>query len=185
MRCINCNNEFCWLCLKKYSNDHYSLYNFRGCPGMRFGKFLNKKLVNEEKKKCWDNKMLKVLWYLFSCFLGFIAFFFILAFFACFGCSYEFCKCYLERNNKKESDDDDDEESVNEVNFDPINGVTNETNVNNIDPEEPKSLDKSEILILIVLTILGIGMQPLYILFYLLLGLMECYRRFNCWFYYY
>ena len=38
MKCVNCQMEFCWLCMNKYSNEHYSLYNFTGCPGMRFSK---------------------------------------------------------------------------------------------------------------------------------------------------
>ena len=38
MKCINCLFEFCWICMKKYSTDHYALYNFTGCPGMRFSK---------------------------------------------------------------------------------------------------------------------------------------------------
>lgn len=38
MKCIGCNFEFCWLCLKKYTSDHYAVYNFTGCPGMRFSK---------------------------------------------------------------------------------------------------------------------------------------------------
>lgn len=42
MKCLACNFEFCWLCLKKYTSDHYAIYNFTGCPGMRFSK-LDKK----------------------------------------------------------------------------------------------------------------------------------------------
>jgi hypothetical protein len=121
-----------------------------------------------------------------SCFLGFLAFIVILLFFTCFGCSYEFCKCYLERNQKNESEDD--EESNYEDNFQQINGITNETHINNNSsnvPEEPTPLGKGDIVILCLLCIIGIAMQPLYLIFYLLLGLMECYRRFNCWFYYY
>jgi hypothetical protein len=38
MKCINCSLEFCWLCLKIFTEDHYAIYNFRGCPGMRFSK---------------------------------------------------------------------------------------------------------------------------------------------------
>jgi hypothetical protein len=36
MKCIGCDYEFCWLCGKKYTTDHYSIYNCVGCPGMRF-----------------------------------------------------------------------------------------------------------------------------------------------------
>jgi len=36
MKCVNCNFEFFWLCMKNYTQDHYAIYNFRGCPGMRY-----------------------------------------------------------------------------------------------------------------------------------------------------
>ena len=32
MHCINCGYNFCWLCLKKYSSNHYSMYNVSRCP---------------------------------------------------------------------------------------------------------------------------------------------------------
>jgi hypothetical protein len=35
--CYVCKYEFCWLCLKKYSTDHYFIYNYNGCAGMLFG----------------------------------------------------------------------------------------------------------------------------------------------------
>jgi ariadne-1 len=38
MKCINCDYEFCWLCMKQYLADHYAIYNFTGCPGMRYSK---------------------------------------------------------------------------------------------------------------------------------------------------
>ena len=44
MKCTNCSFEFCWLCLEEYTTEHYSLYNFRGCPGMRFSIIINKNL---------------------------------------------------------------------------------------------------------------------------------------------
>ena len=36
MSCTNCNYEFCWICMEKYADEHYSLYNFFGCPGMKY-----------------------------------------------------------------------------------------------------------------------------------------------------
>jgi hypothetical protein len=49
MKCINCNYEFCWLCLKEYESIHYALYNFRGCPGMRFCNNILKKIQRKRK----------------------------------------------------------------------------------------------------------------------------------------
>lgn len=40
MRCINCDFEFCWLCLQEYEDDHYAIYNFSGCPGLKYGKIV-------------------------------------------------------------------------------------------------------------------------------------------------
>lgn len=29
--------QFCWLCLRKYSDNHFDPYNVLGCPGMQSG----------------------------------------------------------------------------------------------------------------------------------------------------
>ena len=78
-----------------------------------------------------------------------------------FGCSYEFVKCYVD---KKNLDDENDEYNI-------------QTEI--IDNQEPKNR-----CIIFLLIVCGIICQPLYLMIYILYGLMECYRRFNCWFYY-
>lgn len=45
LRCINCDFEFCWLCMRKYTNDHYAMYNFTGCPGLRFSTLFLYKII--------------------------------------------------------------------------------------------------------------------------------------------
>ena len=213
MHCINCGYNFCWLCLKKYSSNHYSMYNVSGCPGMRY--------ETDSGYKWRKNPCLKFLWYLFSCFLAFLAAIVIVIFYLIFGCAYEFYKCYT---TKKSSDDDDDNDFVdidfydderdeniyddnnyfqdeNNINNDDRNNkinvnVVNNNNNNNEDAdvnvngnendENNKNNEKknNNIFIIIILIILGLICQPLYLLFYILYALMECYRRFNCWFYY-
>jgi hypothetical protein len=39
MKCIGCDFDFCWLCGQIYTTDHFSVYNFTGCPGMRFSNY--------------------------------------------------------------------------------------------------------------------------------------------------
>lgn len=36
MTCIACRHQFCWICKKDYSPNHYSKFNPFGCPGMQF-----------------------------------------------------------------------------------------------------------------------------------------------------
>jgi hypothetical protein len=46
MTCTHCNYQFCWLCGGKYSDNHFSILNPLGCPGMQFK---NDKRVNKGK----------------------------------------------------------------------------------------------------------------------------------------
>ena len=36
MMCTNCKYEFCWICLQKYTDNHFSWWNCCGCPGMDY-----------------------------------------------------------------------------------------------------------------------------------------------------
>ena len=36
MTCSRCDYQFCWICLSKYSKNHYKWYNYFGCPNMQF-----------------------------------------------------------------------------------------------------------------------------------------------------
>jgi flagellar basal body-associated protein FliL len=106
----------------------------------------------------------------------------ILIFFILFGCSYEFVKCYLNRKTGEENEDEQNEDENDSVEI--RNRYQQEHNNNNEDQEEGKEKRKNSKGIIILLAVLGFLCQPFYLIFYFLYGLMECYRRFSCWFYY-
>ena len=35
MTCVICKYEFCWICLKKYTSNHFAYWNFCACPGLQ------------------------------------------------------------------------------------------------------------------------------------------------------
>ena len=170
MHCINCGYDFCWLCLKRYTENHYAMYNVSGCPGMRY--------ESDSGYKWRKNPCLKFLWYLFSCLLGFLGVILIIVFYLFFGCAYEFVKCYT----KKKTIDDDDDEFDSPFDF---NGFDLDYNIESREESQKNEEEEKKSKVVIGLLIfIGIICQPIYLLFYILYGLMECYRRFNCWFYY-
>ena len=113
------------------------------------------------------------------------------------GCPYEFVKCYLERKNDKEN------ENENKSNFDSIeiyedninengnasrnmrNSSANQNNINNNNPNELKeeNKNKNSRLMIGILIFLGVLCQPLYLAFYAIYTLIECYKRLNCLFF--
>lgn len=136
-----------------------------------------------------------------SCLLMLVIAMFIIAFFFFFGCAYEFVTYYLT-----DQPDEDDESEKNVINTNQLYIQNNHYNQNNssrqpyINPNDchlninskSKSQIKKEegcttkkILISCLLAVLGIFLQPLYLLFYILIGMMECYRRFACWYFYF
>ena len=99
----------------------------------------------------------------------------ILVFFFFFGCPYEFIKCYLNRDPEEEDEDadfnyDDDIEANRQ-------GAGNKKRNN----EEDEGCNCKKVSICILLGLLGLLCQPIYLMFYILYAIMECYRRFGCW----
>lgn len=93
------------------------------------------------------------------------------------GCAYEFLKCYREKS--EEADDSEDMDSDIERNNDP------ERHNREAAAGEEEGEKKEENKWMITLVIVGgILCQPLYLMFYLIYGMMECYRKLGCWFYY-
>lgn len=125
--------------------------------------------VGVNEKNWWDNKCIKCIGFTFSCLVGAFAIVLIVFFFLTLGCAYEFVKCYLDKKFEKNNDDSwNDYEKDLPEHFD----------------EEQNDADKCsflKVVMCIFLAALGFACQPLYLLFYILYGMMECYRRFGCW----
>jgi len=184
MKCLNCGYSFCWLCLREYTYNHYSIYNVKGCPGMRFETMKTYKIRN--------NACLNFLWYMLSCLLYILFFISIYIFYLFAGCPYEFVKCYLERKKNKGNDNKSNIDSI-EIYEDNINeygigigigenGINNSNQSNNINAGEENEKDNKKIIWLLIFV--GILCQPLYLAFYAIYTLIECYKRFNCMFYF-
>jgi len=136
-------------------------------------------LDSVKKNKLWNNPFLKTLWLILSCILGILAIIFIIAFFILFGCAYEFTRCYIERKFQIYYEDEDN--SQYEYNNESNGGNIRSKNV--YSNEDPKYTYWDKIIIVLIILI-GIICQPLYIFLYLLFAIIDCYKRFNCWFYY-
>ena len=188
MKCLNCGFVFCWLCLREYTDNHYSIYNVKGCPGMRF--------ETESTYKIRNNFCLSILWHMLSCFLYILFFIAIYLFYLFAGCPYEFVRCYLERKSEKDNDNE------NKSNFDSIeiyednlneygivsknnkrNSSVNNQNSNNQNELNEENMNKNSRLITGILIFLGVLCQPLYLAFYAIYTLIECYKRLNCLFF--
>lgn len=178
MHCINCNFEFCWLCLKKYTSNHYALYNLKGCPGMRFDK--------DKGSKCRQNCFLKCLWYIMSFFLCILVLVLILLFYMLCGCAYEFITCYIHEVKKDEEDEDDIERRTKDSDFEQVNSNDNYFHNSNdyshkVKMTKEREEKKPKCAFIVLLGFLGILCQPIYLLLYLLYLIMQCMRHCNCW----
>ena len=186
MKCLNCGFVFCWLCLREYTDNHYSLYNVKGCPGMRFETMSTYKIRN--------NFCLNALWHMLSCFLYILFFIAIYLFYLFAGCPYEFVRCYLERKSDNDENKSNTnsieiyEENINEFGIGFRNrrnafGNQNGNNNGNNNSNDVENTNKNRRLIIGLLIFLGILCQPLYLAFYAIYTLIECYKRINCLFF--
>lgn len=57
MTCPSCHFQWCWICTKKYTNDHYQ---FGGCSGLQFSNVI---VWNEGCCSCCNNLMFRLLFY--------------------------------------------------------------------------------------------------------------------------
>ncbi len=114
---------------------------------------------------------LKLLWGILTFFLCVLTVLLVICFFLFFGCPYEFVKCYLDKNNSE----DDEEENASFSDY--------ENNRNNQVAKVDSSLTCKDYFIIVILVILGIFLQPLYLMFYILMAMVELYRQCGCWFF--
>ena len=134
---------------------------------------------------------LNILWHMLSCFLYILFFILIYLFYLFVGCPYEFVIFYLEgKNNNDENKSNNDsieiyEENINEFGIGLRNRKNNENNQNisNNDEINNETGKKNKKLIIGLLIFLGILCQPLYLAFYAIYTLIECYKRINCLFF--
>ena len=117
----------------------------------------------DEKKSWLLNPFIKFLWFLFSCIIGLLLVILIIIFYFFFGCAYEFINCYLDKNYCK---DDEDYDSSNDIEQNQIQTI--------------KECTAFNATMCILIGLIGILLQPIYLVFYLMFAVMKCYRDFGC-----
>ena len=104
------------------------------------------------------------------------------------GCPFELIKCYITRNDHKDIENSLAEENSHRY-------THNQDKNNNNDDENIMPFQHLEVLerpmtnwdylMCFIVGVIGLFLQPLYLIFYILYAMMECYRRMSCWMYYY
>ena len=183
--CPMCNYTFCWLCLNKCSNFHYYIINIRGCPGLR--------KADPKSSKILNNNFIQCLWFFLSFIFTLIAFCLIIVLYIFFGAAYELIKFY---NNKKYRDNDFDSDIdlsdyvangqgvTNEVNNTRMNNSLNVIVQRNSSLRNNNGKCDKDFFVYILLFLLGMILQPFFLVYKFLQTLMECYKKFGCWFFY-
>lgn len=180
-----CNFIFCWLCLGKCSQFHYYIINVRGCPLLRYSDPKNSKILN--------NNFIQCIWFFFSFIFTLIAFCFVAFLYILFGASYELIKFYSNKKNDIDHEFDSDVDLSDYANNANRNsndnfargGINNNNNIRNYyDNHNNNKTNKNDFFIYFLLFIVGIIVQPLFLVYKFLQSLMECYKKFGCWFFY-
>ena len=183
--CPMCNFIFCWLCLGKCSQFHYYIINVRGCPLLRYSDPKNSKILN--------NNFIQCIWFFFSFIFTLIAFCFVAFLYILFGASYELIKFYSNKKNDIDHEFDSDVDLSDYANNANRNsndnfargGINNNNNIRNYyDNHNNNKTNKNDFFIYFLLFIVGIIVQPLFLVYKFLQSLMECYKKFGCWFFY-
>ena len=125
------------------------------------------------KKDFFKNPIVKFSWYFLSLISTLVVGVLILAFFIMFGACYELIVCYM--NGFREEDS-------------PYENESNLFVYNNDSMSSAKTIKedfKPNYFIVALLIFAGILLQPFYLCFKFLVALMECYKNYGCWFYFY
>jgi hypothetical protein len=127
--------------------------------------------AEEQEKKWYEGRYLRFVWYFLSCFMWIFVLIGILLFYILCGAAYELINCYLYPSK----DDDDMDYSNYDVEY-------NIRRQHELDQQnENRVLTRREYIICGLLGFLGILLQPLYLMFYIIYALMLIYRRMPCW----
>ncbi len=123
--------------------------------------------------------------------LGIFALVGLLALWLILGATYEFLKCYYKDDDQEDADDDDSEDNSvsynNVINENITYNANNRSHIVNVNVDRDGQMEKSkgkECLIITALVFLGLLVQPIFLMFKFIEILLECYRRYGCWFYY-
>ena len=129
----------------------------------------------------WKNScVLNVLISLLSCILMLLLGILILVVYFFIGCPLELIKYYLYSKTEKEKD-------IETHNYDRANEYTSNRNLRLSNKNESNPKDQigcKEYFICFILLIVGTLLQPLYLMFYILVALMHFYRKWAWWYFY-
>ena len=190
--CPLCDYVFCWICLGKYTSYHYYMFNINGCPGMKY--------TDPKKSKILNNCCINILYYLMCFFLMLFVIIFLGTLYLLFGASYKIIKYYIERKKKKKQfnlsassieeglDFHNTNNGIQDLrsnnNYD-INNINNSIMYNNNggisnNNENNNKFTFKKYLIYFGLFLIGLIMQPFFLIYKILQILMELYKRLGC-----
>lgn len=148
--CDNCKLRFCWLCLERCEESHFAIYNISGCYGKRY-------YQQGQKEKCKGCRRKTCCTFSF---IGIILLYFII------GCSLEFILAYLKFCCREKHEEKDEEKVALSASFSVA--------------EERRKLNFCDYFLCFLLFIGGLVLQPIYLLLYIFLLLINCMKMIGC-----
>jgi hypothetical protein len=160
----------------------------RGCDSV--SQIFNPSAEPEKRSSIWNNLAIRFLWFLVVLILGIFAVALYILFFLLFGASYEIINCYLDDRNRKHEEEDENNNVANHrgssfnFNISDISQSSRKKEVRRMSVND-EPLTNREYTIIGLLVAVGILLQPFYLMLKVIEIMMECYRKFGCWFYFY